>query len=274
VTICFGQVDALRDCAPPIAEGNNFCITREGAFIFQEGVCSLLMRGGREIIIESQSGVDHTTLSALILDFIGTLLHQRGLFVLHASALLVGGGAVAFMGKSGLGKSTLALTLYLRGCPVISDDIISVDLAGDFPRVIPAYPELNVWPETLTALSNDPSSFDRVRPASEKRIVPTSELFVQHPLPLRRIYLLTEGEITRIESLAPREATFALVEHSYRPELSEGSSPAIHLFQCAQLARIIPVRCVKIHRTPDSIDTLAQLVEADARGTFSQASPG
>ena len=274
VTIRFGHVDALRDSSTPIASGENFCITAAGTFIFQDGVGSVLMRSGREIVIESQGTADERILSAFVLDFIPTLLHQRGRFVLHASALEIGGGAVAFMGESGLGKSTLALTLYERGCPLITDDLISIDLTGDFPMVIPSYPELNVWPETLTALSHDPSSFQRVRPGSEKRAVPTLERFAKHPLPLRLIYLLIEGKITCIESLPPREATFVLVRHSFRPELPEGSSPAIHLSQCAQLARTIPVRCVKINQTPDSIESLAQLVEADARETLPRAASG
>lgn len=274
VTIRFGHVDALKASTTPIATGDNFCITSGGTFIFQEGVCSMFMRGGREIILEPQSGTDHATLSAFILDYLATLLHQRGRFVLHASALVIHDGVMAFIGKSGLGKSTLALKLYALGHSLVADDLVSIYLESDTPMVVPTYPELNVWPETLTALSHDPRRFERVRPASEKRAVPTSERFTQHPRPLRRIYVLSEGETTRIGSLSPREATFALVRHSYRAELSEGSSAAIHLFQCAQLARTIPIRCLQIHRTPDSIETVAHLVEADARETLPQASSG
>ncbi|NBC85561.1 MAG: hypothetical protein GVY25_05150, partial [Bacteroidetes bacterium] len=44
------------------------------------------------------------TLRAPLLGVVlGTLLHQRGLHTLHASAVVVDGGAVAFVGEKGAG---------------------------------------------------------------------------------------------------------------------------------------------------------------------------
>jgi hypothetical protein len=263
VIIRFGRVEALRASSEPIATGDNFCITAEGIFIFNNGVCSLLMRDGREIILEPAGGVDRTTLSAFVLDLAGTLLHQRGRFVLHASAVAMGRGAVVFVGGSGRGKSTLALTLYAKGYPSVADDLVSIDLETDVPMVIPAYPELDASPEVLRALAHDPQRFERVLPTTEKRAVPTTERFAAHPLPLQRIYVLGEGEQTRIEPLSPRTALFALIRHSYRAEIAEGPSAAMHLLQSANLVQTMPVRCLTVHRSRASISTVARLVEAD-----------
>ena len=54
----------------------------------------------------------------------------RGLEVLHASAVVRGGLAFAFAGDSGVGKSTLAARLALRGNDLLADDVLTVSL-GD-----------------------------------------------------------------------------------------------------------------------------------------------
>lgn len=59
----------------------------------------------------------------------------RGVEVLHASAVTVGGIAFALAGGSGTGKSQLAAHLALRGAPLLADDVLAVSLDSDIrPR--------------------------------------------------------------------------------------------------------------------------------------------
>jgi hypothetical protein len=51
----------------------------------------------------------------------------QGLEVFHASAVEIDGGAVAISGPSGVGKSTLALELYLGGAGFVTDDVLAVE---------------------------------------------------------------------------------------------------------------------------------------------------
>ena len=51
----------------------------------------------------------------------------KGHLVLHASAVAVGAQAVAFVGRSGMGKSTLATLSCLAGCRLVTDDLLRVD---------------------------------------------------------------------------------------------------------------------------------------------------
>jgi hypothetical protein len=57
----------------------------------------------------------------------------NGHLVLHASAVSTGGAAVAFVGSSGMGKSTLAAALCGIGCGLVSDDLLRVDRGVVFP---------------------------------------------------------------------------------------------------------------------------------------------
>ncbi|MDQ3788641.1 MAG: hypothetical protein M3422_15535, partial [Actinomycetota bacterium] len=52
-------------------------------------------------------------------------LHQA--LVLHASAVATNGSAIAFVGSSGMGKSTLAAALCNLGCALLTDDVLRVE---------------------------------------------------------------------------------------------------------------------------------------------------
>ncbi|PYG00673.1 hypothetical protein SAMN05216184_103246 [Georgenia satyanarayanai] len=60
-------------------------------------------------------------------------LYQRGHLVLHASAVEVGGSAWGFVGRSGMGKSTMAALLCGDGGALITDDVLRLDDVTDRP---------------------------------------------------------------------------------------------------------------------------------------------
>lgn len=63
------------------------------------------------------------------------VLALRGHAVLHASAVQLGDRALAFVGASGMGKSTMATLLCSRGARLVADDVLRVDLDGHRPSV-------------------------------------------------------------------------------------------------------------------------------------------
>lgn len=74
----------------------------------------------------------------------GTLLAVRllldGELALHASAVIpatLGGGAVAFVGASGMGKSTLAALACADGAALLTDDVLRVSDPGERPLAWP-----------------------------------------------------------------------------------------------------------------------------------------
>jgi serine kinase of HPr protein (carbohydrate metabolism regulator) len=66
------------------------------------------------------------------------LLQQRGRLVLHASAVTVDLGVVAFMGGPGWGKSTMAAAMYARGHSIVADDVTAVRADKAHPVVHPS----------------------------------------------------------------------------------------------------------------------------------------
>ena len=54
----------------------------------------------------------------------------QGMEVLHASAVCLDGRAVAFLGRSGAGKTTLATRLLARGARLLTDDVLALTADG------------------------------------------------------------------------------------------------------------------------------------------------
>jgi len=61
------------------------------------------------------------------------VLAMRGKVVLHASAVEIGAAALAFVGASGMGKSTMATLLCADGANLITDDLLCLDLGQNPP---------------------------------------------------------------------------------------------------------------------------------------------
>jgi hypothetical protein len=77
-------------------------------------------------------GVDPSLLSVLVAGTaLALVLTLRGEPVLHASAVQVDQGAVAFIGGSGMGKSTMATLFCARGGRLITDDLLRLTPAGN-----------------------------------------------------------------------------------------------------------------------------------------------
>jgi hypothetical protein len=256
--------------SPPVerdAEGGGFWATPDEAGRVLDGVGAFLVRGGREIIVDPAPGADARVLRLTILgSAFALLLHQRGRFVLHASAVEDAGGAVVFAGGSGWGKSTLAAALHARGCGMVADDVTAIFVGRETPVVAPAFPQLKLWPEAVMSLGGAPEILARVHPLFEKRAHRVMRGFAQRPLPLRRIYVLAAGTAPTMEPLPPQEAFLELVHHWYGARFGDrllrvNGAAASHFQQCATL--VAQVECYRLRRAQSmgAILALADVVK-------------
>jgi len=174
------------------------------------------------------------------------VLAHRGNLALHASAVRVQSGVVAFVGKAGSGKSTLCASLTRVGRPLLSDDCLVIDEKHGRAMAVPSYPGLRLWPDMIRALWHHGPRGPRVAEYSDKRRLRPRGLAMAAPgpAPLRALYLLappgTRREI-RITRVAPREAVGRLLAHTHRLDVTDRARLTAELDALGRLAGRVPV---------------------------------
>lgn len=251
-------------------EGMYFELNKEEAYLFWEGVGAFLVRNGRDILVDPLSKVeDHIVRLPLLGTVLSAAIQQRGFLTLHASAVAIDGGAIAFLGHRGAGKSTMAATLYGRGHTLLADDSVVMDMSNaECPMVVPGFPQLKLFPEAAVAsLGDDPETLPRLIPGFEKRSRHTIERFSPYPLPLTRVYVLERGEPIEIAPMRPQDTIVQIISHSYVARIFKnslkGTLAASHLLQCANLANKVPFYKLKRNFSLSCLPEVAHLVEQE-----------
>lgn len=141
-------------------------------------------------------------------------LQLRGLEALHASAVRVRAGVVAFCGASGTGKSTLAYALSRRGYPLWADDTTVVETAGDAVRSVFVPCRTYLRSDAAAALAADRPTVGRATAAR-----PSAEV-VGDPAPLAAVVILRRRDDSadrvgvRAVPLPPPGALRAVLAHA------------------------------------------------------------
>lgn len=260
VSIRFGRVDGRASAVPEGDRGPSGHAARQDLLCWPE-VGAFAVWSGREILVEPRAGADERTLRLFLLGpVLAVLLRQRGYLLLHASAVAVDGEAVLFAGGAGWGKSTTAAALCARGHGLVTDDVAVLRGGRGRTTVLPGYPQLKLWPNTLRSLREDPERLPRCNPRLEKRARPAVREFSPAPLPLGRIYVLRRGGAPGISPLRPQEALAELVRHTYG---AFGVGERAHFLRCARIIREVPVRGLRRRESLRRLSELARLVDDD-----------
>ena len=274
VIVRFGPVTPLPSSLD--SAGFGFWATSSEACHVLEKVGAFLVRGGREIVIDPAPGVEDRLLRLSLLGpVLGLILHQRGLLVMHASVVGRGDGAVAFLGKNGWGKSTLAAALYAKGYDLVTDDVAAIQIGPDGASVVPGFPQVKLWPEAATLLGEAPEGLPLLHPRFDKRGWRAARGFSLEPRRLERIYVIAATSTPGIEPVPPREACFELLGHWYGHRFGEGllqsGAAALHLRQCAALAARVSMYRLCRSGGSSTLLRLADLVDADLESMKSNA---
>lgn len=209
----------LKPVAPPDGSGWPRRVG-DRAYFSAEKTARFCIHGDREIDVELCEGGTERNLRVYLLgSALGLLFHRRGLLPLHANAIVVGGEAVAFAGRTGMGKSTLAAYFLSRGYPVLCDDVcvVSFDECGR-PLAWPGLPRLKLWRDAAEKFGHDSEHLERAVDGLEKFHVPFSGCAAEGPYPLTRLYILDNSvqDDAEIHALGGRAALQAVISNTYR----------------------------------------------------------
>ena len=248
ITIRETSVPAVLD--NPVTQGESLVVSADGSVLLHiKGLVRILARGGNEIFVEIlRHEASEGWRLFLLGSTLGHIIHQRGLFPLHAACLKVAGRTIAIAGASGMGKSTLAMAMVQRGHALLSDDLTVIQQAGlAIPHVLPAFPRLKLWRDTLEKLAIDPGGVPRVRDGMDKFNLASSHSFGFDPAPspLHAVLLLNEQAALGLAAVPVLEAAAAIRDHMFRPGIGAllGKAHQGRLFrQSVALASTVKIR--------------------------------
>jgi len=172
---------------------------------------------GEEAVVVPERGATAKSLSIIEDTYqravLPMALHAHGEEAIHASAVLMEAGVVAFCGRSRTGKSTVAYGLHRRGCRVWADDTVVFDASAERVDAIP-------YPHRVRIRGEAAEYFD----LHELRRRDTSswtdlEQAQTAPAPLACVFLLereaSAGALLETVRLAAAEALAGLLGHAY-----------------------------------------------------------
>ena len=181
-----------------------------------------------------QTEIPAETIRHLLLDqVIPRILGQRGQLILHAAAVVMPDGqAIAFLGDSGRGKSTLASSLHHNGARLITDDCLLLEEIGGQVVAIPNYYGLRLFNDSATAIFGEQSGDSPVAHYTAKkrlqlpdRIEPESATGFR----LIAIFFLTdpdeyiECDFVQINPIKGVEEIMTMIEQAFLLDITDKS---------------------------------------------------
>ena len=249
---------------------------------------------GNHVLVEPVEGYGPAAWRVPLLGSVmAALLEQRGLFALHAGALVFENGAAAFLGDKGQGKSTLNAGLSRAGFPLLNDDVTALQMPGNAkgaPCALPGFSQIKLRPDAVRAATGtDLDQWPLVAPEIaelDKRAfqaplaqtsAPLRALFVLHSAPdeaatgaAETIADSAENGL-RLRRLSAQEALAQLIPHTFGARFGagylEGTRRKAHFLDCVRLVNLCPVweltRPRDLALLPATIDLIARVMAED-----------
>ena len=241
--------------------------TGEGFLLRWEGWCDFHMSAdGQQIVYQAAPGTAlrwvTSSLYGIVLSF---ALHLKGVGNLHASSVVLPGGAVGFLAQPGSGKSTLAASFAHAGYPFLTDDVLAFSEEGASINALPGFPFVSLTGQAVEHIWRGAVPEDSLPLNQEKtrfNLNGNAQAFCSESVPLRGLYLLERREdssAAEISRLSPKEAIPRLLEQTNPLPLLPREALSRHFAFVARLVSRVPVWRLSC---PSGLEHLGQVMSA------------
>jgi len=197
-------------------------------------------------------------------------LLKRGVESLHATAVVIGGETVAFLGDCGYGKSTLGAAFLQAGCSLLTDDLLVLkEQAGGF-SAYPGLPRIKLFPEVAELLLGERVHGTPMNHLTPKRIIPLKRSQASRvPAPLKTIYALeppvaaSDRKQVVIRPLSARAAFLELVRNTFNPVIVDPGRLQRQFDLAARIASNVPVKSLSFPRGLARLPAVREAIESD-----------
>lgn len=215
---------------------------------------------GNDIIYEKLTTGDDIFRLFAVSEVLGLFLFQKGVFLLHGSSVKVGNEAIVFIGKPGAGKSTTVAAFAKAGFSVLSDDMTGICFdENGFPVVLPAYPTIKIWEESVLKLGFEKEKLEPAYEGHNKFLLRQSEVdFPKEAVKLKEIVVLQKPNSLKNDVITAHQIPIELVKYFPLPhQFLKGTFLQNHFNSSLKIASEIVVRNMK---RPQNFEALNNLI--------------
>lgn len=248
----------LNPALPP-----DFSFSERKQVMILPAVGAFILVGLDTVLVERADGVSNELLAVAFLGpVIAILLHLRGKFVLHGSAIVYDNKAYGFVGDKGAGKSTLAAMLLKNpNVDFLTDDLL---VMTDELEALSGYQQMKLSDE---ALEHSNLQLGHVRSPPHKQF-PKNQFLLNHykanrSVPVGGIYELRRDTEARTEHLELQDAMRVLLRFSYIARFVDREMSRTEKQEFLNVtSRLAFAGCVKRLYVPNQISDLDQVIES------------
>jgi hypothetical protein len=178
---------------------------------------------------------------------------------LHASAVAFEGRGLAFQGRSGMGKSTLATLMIAAGSALVCDDVLTLQASRDAVLASPSSHATSLFESSARVFAD---ALGAGEPSGNKLnlTLPTAP----GPVAMSRMYILG-GHTPKptIEPLRQRDAMLEIAAHLHRLDPTDPRLLAMELEFLEAVTRVVRVARLSHPRRFEERDALVDAILRD-----------
>lgn len=212
-----------------------------------EAIAFAITPDGRSVYYETLDSSEKDNIEnirhLLFTQVLAMVMNLRGNEALHASSVLSLSGAIAFIGNSGEGKSTIAATLVKDGLQLLSDNVVPVFNYKDQIWTSSGPRDIGLWPwvwKSLNPKAEIENQTEKYRVTFSDKEHCTGEFL------LSRIYFLNPVKENRIsiEPITQQEGLIQLLKSAYRLDINDSSMLQRQFSTLYQTTKLVQMKIV------------------------------
>jgi hypothetical protein len=249
--------NVIKDAEPGSLDGSWYTCARlndGSSYARWEGVGEFWVSAdGRRIVCRQWSDASDESFHVYLLGrSISFALVKLGIEPLHATAVVVDGEAIAFLGDSGYGKSSLAAGFVAAGYSILTDDLLVLRKLSQGFLAYPGPPRVKLFPQMARMVLGSSVDGTPMNTLTRKLILPLNESSTcTDPVPLGAMYSLAPPHSvhsrTKIafEHLSPMAAFLELVKNTFNYQVLDESRLQRHFAHLQDVAAGTSIRHLK-----------------------------
>jgi hypothetical protein len=201
-------------------------------------------------------------------------LVRSGFEPFHATCIVVDGKAVAFLGDSGFGKSSLAAYFLNAGDLLLTDDLLLLQERPEGFLAFPGPPRIKLRPDMARKILGTVDGGIPMNSHTPKLILRLNpEQISDAPVMLRAIYELSpphdmkDVQKVEFESMTSRQAFVELSCNTFNYVILDGDRSRRQFTETARIVNVVPVKRLLHPRSLESLPLVRQAILEDLHRT-------